>query len=407
MYQYSSKNTLYKDENGNQRSKDVFTKYVDQVLNNLKNNGFNTIFVQMLSHGNAMFPSEDLLPSPYGANGPSNYSQNVYFTYDPMKIFVDEANKIGIDIHAWLNPMRLLTATEFENAAKLPSFQDYTLIKWYNDPEKNGTYIVKAREDGQSEDRYYLNPAYPDVRDFIAHEAAEVASKYNLAGVHWDDYFYITIPDETDDLAFDNIAFDQFCPTVSPSLKRDRTYRRAWRRDNVNKLVKEVYDVVKSVDQNLRFGISPVGNVDTNQRGYLCADVINWGSHEGYVDYLMPEIYWSNYYAGLEEESFKYRFNYNYMTWCDLVCNDNVDLYVGMNVNRCCEGWSETDPGWYNHKDNILTQLEFMAHNGKAKGFTFFDYTATFDLYKEGVINENKKAEIDNYLPVIKAYPNI
>ena len=415
FYQYSDKNTIYKDENGNQRSKDDYTAKVDQILDNIKNYGFNTIFVQMLSHGNAMFPSNDLLPSPYSASGPADYSTELIFSYDPMQIFVDEAHKRDIAIHAWLNPMRLLTESEFANAAATHKYDNCTLIQWYNDTDeeepKNGTYMVKVYDASVSENRYYLNPAYEDVRNFITHEAVEVANRYDLDGVHWDDYFYPPITQggeeekKATDLAFDQIAFNDANPGRTPEQKADLTSRRAWRRDNVNKLVAQVYAEIKNVSKNLQFGIAPACKFEESQQGYLCADVACWASHDYYVDYLMPELYITNYCTSYGEESYQYRFNNNYETWKSIFTNDDVDFYVGINVNHCCT-FNEKDLGWWTHNDNVITELKYMAEDGAAKGFTLFDYYATFNKYETTIV-EGKEPEISKYLPAVKDYPNI
>lgn len=216
--------------------------------------GINTVFLHVRAYGDAYYDS-------------SLFPKGAYLTadYDPLKIMTEEARKQGLSPHAWINPMRLQTA---ENLAR--SDAQYPLRQWHDDPAYNGTRLVNV--DG----RYWLNPAYPEVRQLIADGAAEIVDKYDVDGIHIDDYFY-----PTQDASFDAAAFAE---SGASDLAQ-------WRRENTNAMVKLLYDTVKAQDPSLIFSISPQGNMVTDH-DTLYADAALWGSEQGYADWLVPQIYY-------------------------------------------------------------------------------------------------------------------
>ena len=145
-------------ENGNQREKESFKGLYRTVLNNIKNDGYNAVIVQVRPYADSFYPSKYFPTSNY-VNG-DFYSE---LRYDPFEVIVSLAKEIGLSVHAWLNPMRAMKSKEIINVP-----DRYIIKEWYNDPERNGKYIVEV--DG----RYYLNPAYEEVRALIANGAKEV-----------------------------------------------------------------------------------------------------------------------------------------------------------------------------------------------------------------------------------------
>ncbi|MDE5648454.1 MAG: family 10 glycosylhydrolase, partial [Oscillospiraceae bacterium] len=134
------------------------------MLNNIKNAGFNTVYVHVRPYNDAYYNSEIFPRAEY-------YSGEMEF--DPFEIIVDEGHKVELSIHSWINPLRCQTD------AQLKELNDKYIIKqWYNDKSKNGTYIIKIN------DRWYLNPAYEEVRNYVISGVQEIAEKYNIDGVH-------------------------------------------------------------------------------------------------------------------------------------------------------------------------------------------------------------------------------
>lgn len=363
LYQYKNQ-SLFKDK-GQQRDEADYREKVTQICSNLKRDGFNTLFLQVRGHGDCFYPSELFPPTTYVV---PSYTDT--FAYDPLEIFVEIAHEHEISLHAWVNPYRLLTANQIK---RVP--EKYAIGKWYKESE--GDYVVRVG------DRYYCNPAYPEVQQLVIDGAIEICSKYNVDGLHIDDYFY---PDGADN-SFDSLAY--------ATLGAGKTQKQ-FRFDSVNTLVKGLYDAVHAVNKDLMFGISPAGNIDAN-RGYLCADVDTWCSTPGYIDYIAPQAYWS----------FSHKLNYakyNICTdnWARLITCDSVKLIMGMGLYRTVGvEQSSTDPDWFLYKDNIKRMVEHTYAYEKADGFIMFDYESLYDIMTGEYITVNEE-ERNNFLPLLK-----
>ncbi|MBQ4116177.1 MAG: family 10 glycosylhydrolase, partial [Clostridia bacterium] len=127
---------------GKQRAENDFKTKISTILDNVKENGFNTVFLQVRPYADSFYPSSYYPPSKYVTGSYSNS-----FSYDPIKIIIDEAHKRGLSIHAWINPLRAMNADEIKEID-----ESFIIKKWYKD--NNGTFLVLFNG------RYYLNPAY-------------------------------------------------------------------------------------------------------------------------------------------------------------------------------------------------------------------------------------------------------
>lgn len=335
-------------KDGIQRDKESFTELYKVLLNNLKNDGYNTVIVQVRPYADSFYPSELFPVSNYvsGAFGNENI-------YDPFEIIVSLAKEYELSVHAWLNPMRGMRTNE------ISSVPDKYLIKqWYNDPEIRGKYVVEY--DG----RIYLNPAYAEVRKLIADGAGEAVKKYDIDGVHIDDYFY-----PTTDASFDKIAYEEYKQNGgSNTLSK-------FRNEMLDLMVSEMYSSIKSVDEDLQFGISPVGNIDITYTN-LYTDVYKWCSEEGYIDYICPQIYF-----GLEHQTHDFVKVYN--TWNSIIKNDKVRIIVGMSLGKA-KSQSDSYAGtgkneWAENKDVIKRCLEFLSTQEDCAGIIMFCYQHMYD----------------------------
>lgn len=280
--------------------------------------------------------------------------------YDPLEIIISEGHKAKLSVHSWINPLRCQTDAQLKELDN-----KYIIKQWYDDNSKNGTYIIKIN------DRWYLNPAYEEVRNYVADGVREIAENYNIDGIHIDDYFY-----PTQEESFDTAAFKE---SGNSDLKQ-------WRTENIDNLVKGVYNTIKNVNPNIIFGISPQGNIDSDCN-VLYADVKKWCSEEGYCDYIVPQIYY-----GFENESLPFENTVN--EWLKLNTCDNVKLIIGICTYKIGkeDKWAGSGKNeWKETKGIPAKQAEFVFKN-KTDGIAVYSYESLFaDSIKE---EQNKLTEV-------------
>lgn len=199
-----------------------------------------------------------------------------------------------------------------------------------------------------------LDPAAEETVERITAQVKEIVKNYNVDGIHFDDYFYPT------------------------NEKKYKKVSKADRMKNVNGMIQKVYQAVKSKSSRLQFGISPAGDIDYCEE--IGADVRTWMSQSGYIDYIVPQIYWSDQYimGGSQTALFKERL----ARWRENNKRD-VPMYIGLALYKAGEKLSE-DPGWTKKSNNIANQLkQIMA--GNTEGYVLFSYT---DLYRSAAAKE-------------------
>ncbi len=356
---------------GTQRTKADFTALMTTILNNVKANGFNTIFLQLRPNADSIYPSEVYPPSKYslGAYGKS-------FTYDPVEIIVELARERKLSVHGWINPLRGMSDDEIKSVP-----DTYTIRKWYNDNIKKQTYLYK-----HSNGIWYLNPAYEDVRNLILDGAREAVEKYSLDGLHMDDYFY-----PTTDEKFDSAAYSQY-------KKEGGTLSLAdWRRNNLNLLISAMYSVTKDVNEKALYGISPAGNWNTVYDSHY-ADMKTWCSKAGYIDYICPQVYF-----GLEHQTFD--FVKTSKQWQSYITNPSVKLIIGVTFGKALSG-TDAYAGsgkneWSEHKDIMKRCLEATKDLTKCTGMSVFCYQYFYDPVN-GTPVSGTAQERASFVPLLK-----
>lgn len=357
-----------------QRNEVEFRELVGVMMENIASIGINTVIVQVRPNGDSMYPSEIYAPSVYvvGAYGRE-------FDYDPFEIIVEQAHKRELSIHAWINPMRAMTEAQIELISS-----KYQLKKWWSDPTLKERYlpVVSAR--------VYLNVGEPSVRKMIVDGARELLERYELDGLHMDDYFY-----PTQDASFDALSYAELGGGAS---------LEDWRRSSLNSLVSELYSAVKSVDPDILFGISPAGTMEKNYTEFY-ADVYKWCSREGYVDYICPQIYF-----GFEHGT--QAFDMNVDKWNSIITADSVDLWIGMTLGKAFDGslgvedrYAGTEAGkaeWINNRDVLRRCLEKTFSAEKCTGASYFCYQYFWDPIS-GVEVAETREERENLLPCLAA----
>ncbi len=212
------------------------------------------------------------------------------------------------------------------------------------------------------DEKLYYNPGMPEVRKLVCAGVEEIVRKYDVDGIHIDDYFYPY-----------SFSDDEFDDSKEYKMYGNNLSITQWRINNINQMVKEIYYTVKHARASCLFGISPYGIYEDALNWYYC-DPIAW-INEGYIDYLIPQIYFQC------DESDK-SFQEVAIWWNDRLNNAKVDLYIGHSLSK-----------YITFDDNeIEKQLEFSRKLNNYKGSVFFDYR----VLKENV--EAIKNEIENSL---------
>jgi len=283
--------------------------------------GMNAAFLQVRSQSDAMYPSE-LEPWSYYLT--NNQGSAPAPSWDPLQFAIDESRKRGLEFHAWINPYRAVanTATETNTAQYAADHVSRTHPEWML---QVGTVKI-------------LNPGLAAVREHVTQVIMDIVERYDVDGIHFDDYFY---PAGTinDDAAY---ALD---PRGFPATTAGRA---DWRRDNINLLIAGVNERIRAVKPWVKFGVSPSGIYRSStdpaigsptsagaSQHYLSnfADTRSW-LREGWVDYLAPQVYW---YIGQAGSDYKLL-----VPWW----NENAfgrHMYIGIaDYKMGTAGW--TDP---------------------------------------------------------------
>ncbi|WP_064592205.1 glycoside hydrolase family 10 protein [Streptobacillus moniliformis] len=316
---------------------------IDEMMENIKKWGLNAVFFHVRPAADALYNSEFEPWSIYLTG-----TQNRHPGYDPLEYAIKAAHKRGIELHAWINPYRAAMNTD------LNKLSDKSIVK--RKPEWIFEY------DG----KFYMNPGNPEVVNYVSKAIEEIVEKYDIDGLHLDDYFY-PYPSATLKLG-DNVDQKEF-----EKYGSEYNSRGDWRRDNVNNMIKNLSVSVHKIKPNLSFGVSPFGiwrNYETDARGSktkglqsydsLYADSLKW-MKEGWVDYIAPQIYWN---IGFEKADYEELVKW----WAEKSKETNTPLYVGHGVYK----YIEPKP-WKDSKE-LEKQLKLNEKYDAVKGSIFFRY---------------------------------
>ncbi|MFI8964334.1 glycoside hydrolase family 10 protein [Streptomyces sp. NPDC053493] len=245
--------------------------------------------------------------------------------WDPLGTAVAEAHERGLELHAWCNPYRVAGHADPSRLAPGHPVRRH--------PEWALTY----------NGRLLYNPGLPEVRRHVQDAMLDAVRRYPVDAVHWDDYFYPY-------------------PVAGQVLDDDDAFRRygdgfasraAWRRNNIDLLVREMAAGIKEVRPSVAFGISPFGvwrNAGTDPAGSdtssgvqtyddLYADTRRW-IKERWIDYVMPQLYWSIGFRGTDYAKLV-------PWWNGVVQGTGVRLYLGEALYKVGDpaqpaAWQET-----------------------------------------------------------------
>ena len=242
------------------------------MLDMLAEHHFNAVVLQVRPQCDALYASQ-IEPWSYYLAGQQGKAPEPF--YDPLKFWIDESHKRGIELHAWFNPYRAHVGKS------KPCLQSIV----NSHPE-----MVRLLENGT----YWLDPGLKETQDYSFNVVMDVLRRYDVDGIHFDDYFY-PYPVYNNNKDFPDEPSWQKYIKAGGKLTRDD-----WRRDNVNQFICRLYTAIKREKRHVKFGLSPFGiwrpgypvSVEgMDQYATLYADAKLW-INKGWVDYFTPQLYW-------------------------------------------------------------------------------------------------------------------
>jgi len=311
-------------------------------LDLFKSLNFNSVIFQVRPSADAFYDSK-LEPWSLYFNGKQGKAPNPY--WDPLAFIVEQAHKRGMEVHAWLNPYRLT-----------PN------VRTLREIAPNHIYNKHPEWFTQYKDGSYFDPALPQTRDFLCKVVADIVRRYDVDGIHLDDYFY-----PNNDFK-DDASFARYHRGYAPEEKM------AWRRENVDLVIQQLRDTIKSIKPYVKFGISPFAvwrNKKEDPRGSetqsfsytnydnLHADVLSWMENR-WIDYILPQLY---FHIGNERVDFTVLSRW----WADY--GNGLPLYAGYAAYKLDP--KSADSAWHSNQQ-IVAQVEYIRQQPEYSGGCFY-----------------------------------
>ncbi|MCX8056851.1 MAG: family 10 glycosylhydrolase [Ignavibacteria bacterium] len=244
---------------------DIQKKSLIEILDNLKSKNFNTIFFQVRAQGTTFYKSNFEPWSQYLTG-----TLGLTPSYDPLQFILDEAHKRGLEVHAWIN---MINVKSGDSPIQITNPPHIVLAR----PE----WVRKYKEDKNVS--YWLDPGFPEAREYLKSLCLEIVTNYNVDGIHLD---YIRYPGTDFD---DSLSYEMY---GKGKTKED------FRRENINSLISSIYDAVTSIKPMLKVGSAPIGIYENiaGARGlqgkhHVFQDSREWLRRKKH-DYIVPQIYW-------------------------------------------------------------------------------------------------------------------
>ena len=315
-------------------------KTIDVMLDTSKDFGFNMIILQVRAFSDAIYPSS-IFPSSRSVVN----TEGDELPFDILEYFIKEAHQKDLELHAWVNPYRI--SNETDTSVISVTNPAYDML--------DDSTAVAVLDSG-----IYCNPASREVESLILEGINEIISNYDVDGIHFDDYFY-PLSTTIDEEEYNDALSDNSSLTL-----------QEFRLSIISSLVKKTYDLIKSYDKNILFGISPDGNIDNNYNSNY-VDTRLFCTEDGYIDYIMPQVY----YGFLNSTK---PFEETIKSWNNLITNDidlipalafyktgNIDTYAKEGINE-----------WIEYNNIIAREVMLSRDLSNYSGFAIFRYDSLF-----------------------------
>ena len=340
-----------------------YKEYLVKMIANIASYNINLIVFQVRPTSDAYYPSK-LNPWSRFITGTEGLDPG----FDVLGFVIEEAKKYGIEVHAWMNPYRVASATLEQMGLTKEAYLETLAPLNYARRHPEDTIL-----DGSG--KVILKPASETVIQFVTDTIMEVVENYDVTGVHIDDYFYpyakVPVSEEEEDFNKAKVA--------NPELSMDD-----WRRDNVNKMIQKIHEALSAYNKknkkHVEFGISPFAiyrtHISLKEDGWekgslhsagalqcytdLYSDVYKW-MEEGWIDYVVPQVYFS-----FERRDVNYHDLAKW--WVERTKETGTKLYIGQGLYQM--GSNEV---WQNPLE-IDNQLRFNEQFDNISGTIFFTY---------------------------------
>ena len=314
-------------------------KIIDSMLDTAKFYGFNMIILQVRSFSDAIYPS-----SIYPSSRSVVNTEGDDLPFDILKYFIKKAHQKDLELHAWINPYRISNT------------KDINLISTSNPSyDMLNTTDVEVMDNG-----IYYNPASSKVESLILDGIEEIITNYDVDGIHFDDYFY------PNSLTIDSTEYNK-AKEEDPLLTLQE-----FRLKIISSLVKKTYNLIKNYNKDILFGISPDGNIDNNYNSNY-VDTRTFVTKKGYVDYIMPQVYYGFLNSVKPfEETIK---SWNNLITIDIDLIPALAFYKTGNIDKFAkEGVNE----WVEYNNIISREVMLSRELSNYSGFAIFRYDSIF-----------------------------
>lgn len=321
-----------------------FQNKSEEMCRNIRESGMNTVIVHVRPFCDAFYASE-LFPWSVYLTG----TQGQGVDYDPLGIFLAAAKAQNLSVQAWINPYRVLLSAEWEKLSD-------------NNPAKQWYEAGKTENLLLAEDGIYLNPSSVEAQTLIINGVREILQKYDIDAIHMDDYFY-----PTNDPSVDAASYASY-QQAGGRLSQDD-----WRRENVSMFVSALYAAIKAQNPQTQLAISPGGDIRKNHDN-LYADVERWAREPGFLDVLMPQLYY-----GFENAAKP--FEKTAAEWANLRFAPNVSLCFGLAAYKCGKEDVHAGTGaleWTQQEDILARQLKLCRTLPHYGGFALYTYSSIY-----------------------------
>ena len=314
-------------------------KIIDSMLDTAKSYGFNMIILQVRAFSDAIYPS-----SIYPSSRSVVNTEGDDLPFDILKYFIKKAHQKDLELHAWINPYRISNT------------KDINLISTSNPSyDMLNTSSVEVMDNG-----IYYNPASSKVESLILDGIEEIITNYDVDGIHFDDYFY------PNSLTIDSTEYNK-AKEEDPLLTLQE-----FRLNIISSLVKKTYNLIKNYSKDILFGISPDGNIDNNYNSNY-VDTRTFVTKKGYVDYIMPQVYYGFLNSVKPfEETIK---SWNNLITIDIDLIPALAFYKTGNIDKFAkEGVNE----WVEYNNIISREVMLSRELSNYSGFAIFRYDSIF-----------------------------